>query len=229
VDYDIWLIERVRDQRKDRIQELSRYCIIIYQVISGGGGMKKEHNDFQILKTVEADSSVSQRKLSSQMELNVASVNFALKRLIQKGFVTKEGENPRRVKYHITPEGLREKTQLAYKFFDRNIPYYHEVKNDIEARIVKATDGKNVSLAIYGASELSETTYMVVTKMSYDFLGFYIEDSKISEAKILNHNFQSLDLLKDDNKCLLLLTDKCPSDVLNDMSKKNIETLSLVD
>ncbi len=85
--------------------------------------MKKEHNDFQILKTVEADSSVSQRKLSSQMELNVASVNFALKRLIQKGFVTKEGVNPRRVKYHITPEGLRKKTQLAYRFFDRSIPY----------------------------------------------------------------------------------------------------------
>ena len=72
--------------------------------------MKKEHNDFQILKTVEADSSVSQRKLSSQMDLNVASVNFALKRLIQKGFVMKEGENPRRISYHITPEGLREKS-----------------------------------------------------------------------------------------------------------------------
>ncbi len=190
--------------------------------------MKKEHNDFQILKTVEADSSVSQRKLSSQMELNVASVNFALKRLIQKGFVTKEGENPRRVKYHITPEGLREKTQLAYKFFDRNIPYYHEVRNDIEARIVKATDGKKVSLAIYGASELSEITYMVVTKMSWNFLGFYLENSKITKEKILDYNFQSLDLLKGDHKCLLLLADECPADVLKDMGKKNIETLSLV-
>jgi DNA-binding MarR family transcriptional regulator len=190
--------------------------------------MKKDHNDFQILKTVEADSSVSQRKLSSQMELNVASVNFALKRLIQKGFVTKEGENPRRVKYHITPEGLRKKTQLAYKFFDRNIPYCHEVRNDIEALIVKATDGKKISLAIYGSSELSEITYMVVTKMGWNFLGFYLEDSKITKEKILDYNFQSLDLLKGGNKCLLLLADKCPPDVLNDMDKKNIETLSLV-
>jgi DNA-binding MarR family transcriptional regulator len=190
--------------------------------------MKKEHNDFQILKTVEADSSVSQRKLSSQMELNVASVNFALKRLIQKGFVTKEGENPRRVKYHITPEGLREKTQLAYKFFDRNIPYYHEVRNDIKARIVKATDGKRISLAIYGSSELSEITYMVVTKIGWNFLGFYLEDSKITKEKILDCNFQSLDLLKGGNKCLLLLADKCSPDVLKDMDKKNIETLSLV-
>lgn len=190
--------------------------------------MKKDHNDFQILKTVEADSSVSQRKLSSQMELNVASVNFALKRLIKKGFVTKEGENPRRVKYHITAEGLKEKTQLAYKFFDRNIPYYHEVRKDIESRIVKATDGKEISLAIYGASELSEIAYMVVSKMSWNFLGFYLEDSKITKEKILDYNFQNLDKLNGDQKFLLLLADKCSSDVLNDMGKKNIETLDLV-
>jgi len=190
--------------------------------------MKKDHNDFQILKTVEADSSVSQRKLSSQMELNVASVNFALKRLIKKGFVTKEGENPRRVKYHITAEGLKEKTQLAYKFFDRNIPYYHEVRKDIESRIVKATDGKEISLAIYGASELSEIAYMVVSKMSWNFLGFYLEDSKITKEKILDYNFQNLDKLNGDQKFLLLLADKCSSDVLSDMGKKNIETLDLV-
>jgi DNA-binding MarR family transcriptional regulator len=190
--------------------------------------MKKDHNDFQILKTVEADSSVSQRKLSSQMELNVASVNFALKRLIKKGFVTKEGENPRRVKYHITAEGLKEKTQLAYKFFDRNIPYYHEVRKDIESRIVKATDGKEISLAIYGASELSEIAYMVVSKMSWNFLGFYLEDSKITKEKILDYNFQNLDQLNGDQKFLLLLADKCSSDVLSDMGKKNIETLDLV-
>jgi DNA-binding MarR family transcriptional regulator len=191
--------------------------------------MKKEHNDFQILKTVEADSSVSQRKLSSQMELNVASVNFALKSLIQRGLVTKEGENQRRIKYHITEEGLREKTQLAYKFFDRNIPYFKEVRNDIETRIAKATEGKEISVAIYGASELSETTYMVITKMNCNFLGFYLEDSKISNAKILDHDFQSLDSLNSDHKCLLLITDKCPADVLSDMEKKNVETLSLVD
>jgi DNA-binding Lrp family transcriptional regulator len=191
--------------------------------------MKKDHNDFQILKTVEADSSVSQRKLSSQMELNVASVNFAMNRLIQKGFITKEGVNPRRIKYYITPEGLREKTHLAYKFVGENIHYYNEVRNDIESRIVKATGGTEISLAIYGACELSEITYMVVSKMSWNFLGFFLEKSRITTEKILDYNVQSLDLLKDNHKCLLLLTVKCSADVLNDMDKKNIKTLSLVD
>ncbi len=191
--------------------------------------MKKDHNDFQILKTVEADSSVWQRKLSSKMELNVASVNFALKRLIQKGFITKEGVNPRRTKYYITPEGVEEKTHLAYKFVGQNIHYYNEVRNDIEARILKVTDGKKTSLAIYGACELSEITYMVVSKMGWNFLGFFLEASKTTNEKILDYNVQSLELLKEDDKCLLLLTDKCPTDVLNDLDKKNVETLSLVD
>ncbi len=189
--------------------------------------MKKEHNDFQILKTVELDSSVSQRKLSSQMELNVASVNFALKRLIQKGFIAKEGENSRRIKYHITPEGLREKTQLAYKFFDRNIHYFNEVRNDIEARIINASGSKETSLAIYGTCDLSEITYMVVTKMSWNFLGFFLEDSRITNEKILDYNVQSLDVLKNNNECLLLVTDKCPADVLSNLDKNGVETLGL--
>ena len=88
---------------------------------------KNELTDYNILKTIESDSTVSQRRLSSQMELNVASVNFALKRLIKKGFIRMIGINPRRIQYFITPEGLREKTQLAYSFFGRNLHFYKEV------------------------------------------------------------------------------------------------------
>jgi len=190
--------------------------------------MKKEQTDFHILKVIENDASVSQRKLSSQMELNVASVNFALKRLIQKGFVRMVGVNPRRIKYYITPEGLREKTQLAYKFFNRNIHFYKEIRNDIETRIVKAANGTETSIAIYGAGELSEVTYMVVSKMSWNFLGFFLEDSKITNERILGYNVQKLKLLKNNHPCLLLLTDEFPVDMLFNKDIKNINTLSLL-
>ncbi len=192
--------------------------------------MKKDYNDFHILKTIENDSSVSQRKLSSQMKLNVASVNFALKRLIQKGYITMVGENPRRIRYYITPEGLKEKIQLAYKFFGRNIYYYKEIRKDIESRIVKATAGTEISVAIYGACELSEITYMVVSKMSWNFLGFFLEGSKITDEKILGFNVQHLNLLKNNNRCLLLLTDEFDANATSGIATtENVETLNLVD
>ncbi len=110
------------------------------------------------------------------MRLNVASVNFALKGLIQKGYVKKEGENLRRTKYYITPDGIREKTKLAYKSFGRNIQYFNEIRKDIESQVLIAINGRETNIAIYGASELSEIVYMVVSKMGLKFLGFFTVD-----------------------------------------------------
>ncbi len=90
--------------------------------------MKKDHNDFRILKYIETDTSVSQRKLASRMELNVSSLNRILKGLVNKGFVTKVGELPMSTKYYITPEGSSEKKNLAYKFYCQCIPYYEEIR-----------------------------------------------------------------------------------------------------
>ncbi len=191
--------------------------------------MKKDHNNFYILKTIASDSSVSQRKLSSQMELNVASVNFALKNLVKKGFVTMEGENSRRTKYYVTPKGLREKTHLAYKFFGRNIHFYKEIRRDIEAKIAKATNGIETGLAIYGANELSEITYMVVSKTSHPFQGFFLERSRITNEKILGFNVQDIKLLKSDHQCLLLLTEEFSVGELNNMDAQNVRTLNLAD
>ncbi len=191
---------------------------------------KNELTDYNILKTIESDSTISQRGLSSQMEINVASVNFALKRLIKRGFIRMVGINPRRIQYYITPEGLREKKQLAYKFFGRNIPYYKEVRNDIEAKILQATKGKGARIAMYGANELSEIAYMVVLKMNCNFLGFFLEGSKITDEKILDFNIQELNTLMGERHCLLIITETFPADMINYLETNNdVETLNLMD
>jgi DNA-binding Lrp family transcriptional regulator len=189
---------------------------------------KKEITDYHILKTVKKNPSISQRRLSSQMELNVASVNYDLQRLIKKGLIKMVGVNPRRIKYYITPKGLREKTQLAYRFFGRNLHFYKEVRNDIEARIVRATNGAKTRIAIYGVNELSEITYMAVTAMRWNIAGFFVEDSKITNKELFGHNIQGLGALKNISPCLLLLTDELSEDMLSDSDLKNIGILDLL-
>ena len=186
---------------------------------------RKELTDYNILKAIESNSSVSQRGLSSQMQINVASVNFALKRLIKKGFIRMVGINPRRIKYFVTPEGVREKTQLAYRFFGRNLHFYKEVRCDIEARIAKATNGKETEIAIYGLGGLAEITYSVVSLMKWRFLGFFFEDSKDTNEGILNHEVQTLESLKEMQPCLLLLTDELSEDFI---SSNHLDTLNLL-
>ncbi len=190
--------------------------------------MKKDQNYFHILKTIEEDESVSQRKLSSQMELNVASVNFALKSLIQKGYVTKEGVNQRRTKYYITPEGMREKTNLAYMFYGQNIPYYREVKQDLDSRIEKATNGTKADIAIYGTSMRSEMTYVVVSKKGLNFLGFFHEESELTNEKIFGHDINGINSIDNDGEYLLLLTEEISDEKRIDLEAKNVNVLDLV-
>jgi DNA-binding MarR family transcriptional regulator len=189
---------------------------------------KEELTDYNILKTIESDSTVSQRRLSSQMEINVASVNFALKRLIKKGFIRMVGINPRRIQYFITPEGLREKTQLAYSFFDRNLHFYKEVRSDIEARIAEAANDTSTSIAIYGIGELSEIAYMVVSAMNINFIGFFLDGSEITNEEIFGHQVQKLEKLKEMQPCLLLLTNELSVDLKCDSNIKNADTVSLL-
>jgi DNA-binding MarR family transcriptional regulator len=189
---------------------------------------KEGLTDYSILKTIESDSTISQRGLSSQMKINVASVNFALKRLVKKGFIRMVGVNPRRIQYFITPEGLREKIQLAYSFFGRNLHFYKEIRSDIESRIVKAINGKETEIAIYGVSELSEITYMAVMAMNINFIGFFLEGSKITNEEIFGHQVQKLESLKEMQPCLLLLTDEFLVDKICDKGLNNVDTLNLL-
>lgn len=186
---------------------------------------KDELTDYNILKTIANDSTISQRRLSSQIEINVASVNFALKRLIKKGFIRMVGVNPRRIQYFVTPEGLREKTQLAYSFFGRNFHFYKEIRSDIESMIVKATNGTETGIAIYGVGGLAEITYSVVSLMRCRFLGFFLEGSKDSDEKIFGHEVQILESFNEVQPCLLLLTDELSEDFI---SHNNLDTLNLL-
>ena len=188
---------------------------------------RKELTDYNILKTIECDSSVTQRALSSQMQINVASVNFALKRLIKKGFIRMVGVNPRRIKYFVTPEGVREKTQLAYRFFGRNLHFYKEVRSDIESRIAEATNATSTSVAIYGIGELSEIAYMAVSAMNVNFIGFFHDSSRITNEEIYGHQVQKLENLKEMQPCLLLLTNQFSEDMKCANNLNNLDTLNL--
>ncbi len=99
----------------------------------------------------------------------------------------------------------------------------------IDARIIEEINGIDTDIAIYGTSELSETTYMVVSKMGLNFSGFFIENTRISNEKIFGYSVQRLNRLQGDHKCLLLLTEEFPVDKINGLNTKNVDTLNLVD
>ena len=140
---------------------------------------QEEITQYNILQSIENGERISQRQLSLQLGINVASINFALKKLTKKGLVKMSGVNPRRIRYILTPKGITEKTQLAYKFFDRNFHFYKAVRKDVENKIDSLPfHGKN-SVAIYGVTDLMEIAYLVIQDKELDLVAIVDNETKI--------------------------------------------------
>lgn len=181
---------------------------------------KEDLTDYHILKKVEQDANISQRMLSSQMGVNVASVNFALKRLITKGFIKMIGVNPRRIKYIITHNGIREKSELAYKFFERNFYFYKDVRIDIEKQIAVISNGGGKTVAIYGTNELSEITYMAIQNMELELVGFFNDSSENGDSKFLGNKIFALNNLITIQPHIVLITETDSLDLANEVIKE---------
>jgi predicted ArsR family transcriptional regulator len=140
---------------------------------------QEEITQYNILQSLENGEQISQRQLSSQLGINVASINFALKKLTKRGFVKMLGANPRRMQYILTPKGIAEKTQLAYKFFDRNFHFYKAVRKDVEDKIgsIQFNDKKRV--ALYGVTDLMELAYLVIQDKELELVAIVDDETKI--------------------------------------------------
>src|SRR3990172_12252364 len=123
---------------------------------------QEEITQYNILQSIENGEQISQRQLSSQLGINVASINFALKKLTKRGLVKMLGANPRRMQYILTPKGIAGKTQLAYKFFDRNFHFYKAVRKDVEDKIGSIPFNNKKRVALYGVTDLMELAYLVI-------------------------------------------------------------------
>lgn len=181
---------------------------------------KEELTNYHILTNIQNDKNVSQRSLSTQMGVNVASINFALKRLVSKGFVKMTGVNPRRIKYIVTPKGLAAKSELAYKFFDRNFHFYKDVRNDIENRIQEVSNGKRVKVAIYGINQLSEITVLAIQNMGLELVGIFNGQINNKIRKFLGYEVYKPENMKSVQPSIVLLTERKDAELAIEISKK---------
>ena len=91
----------------------------------------------RVLRALEANPELSQRQLAAELGVSLGGVNYALKALIERGFVKADNFRKSGSKvaylYLLTPRGVAEKASLATAFLGRKIEEYELLKQEIEA------------------------------------------------------------------------------------------------
>lgn len=65
-----------------------------------------EPKEYDILNAISEDSTITQSSLASRLGMAVGSVNWYIKRLINRGYIKVSHLNRTRLRYDLTPEGM---------------------------------------------------------------------------------------------------------------------------
>jgi EPS-associated MarR family transcriptional regulator len=103
---------------------------------------------YRLLKLLELNPEVSQRRLAEELGVSVGKVNFCLRALLDKGLLKvrnfRDSQNKLAYAYYLTPKGAKEKVRATSGFLQRKMAEYQELEREIEElrREVRATDAR---------------------------------------------------------------------------------------
>ncbi len=87
----------------------------------------KDH-EYRLLDEIGQDSLVTQAALSKRLGIAVGSVNWYVKRLIQRGWIKVSHLDRTRLKYDLTPQGMTVFTQRAVLYVADSLRFYGEIR-----------------------------------------------------------------------------------------------------
>jgi DNA-binding MarR family transcriptional regulator len=93
-----------------------------------------------VLTILDREDSPSQREIAKQTGFSVGLVNTLIKKCAKKGLVKIERLNSRNIKYILTPEGIKEKTQKTIDYIRRS----YQAISELQTKVEKVTN-KNIS------------------------------------------------------------------------------------
>ena len=110
--------------------------------------MKHNQDHFNLLRKINLNPNLSQRKLAKELGFSLGKLNYCLKALKKKGLIKIKNFKRQRDKikyfqYIITPKGISERTKLTINFMKRKMQEYDDLKNEIENSDISNLKDKN--------------------------------------------------------------------------------------
>ncbi len=116
----------------------------------------KAEQDLRILEQIEQNPDITQADLAARLGVAVGSVNWYLKRLINKGYIKVRQMQRRRLRYLITPKGIAEKVRLTYEYMHFSLRVYRELRAEAQRLLSKVQAAGYSEVYIDGDGDVAE-------------------------------------------------------------------------
>jgi DNA-binding MarR family transcriptional regulator len=109
-----------------------------------------------LLEQIEHNPDVTQASLASQLGVAVGTVNWHLKRLIDKGYVKVKRAQRRKLRYIITPEGIALRARLTVNYIETSMRLYRRTRQRVRELLAEVQQAGYQQVSITGDGDIAD-------------------------------------------------------------------------
>jgi DNA-binding MarR family transcriptional regulator len=132
----------------------------------------------QLLSEISGEEPLSQRELSRRLGIAVGLVNSYLKNLVSKGFVRVKNFPRNRYAYLLTPQGLAEKSRLAYEHLSYFTSLYTVARQDYLNLFRRLEESGEHAVVFCGVDEVAEIAYLSLKETGLELKAVLDDESR---------------------------------------------------
>lgn len=123
--------------------------------------------DLALLQGIESDPDVSQAELAEDLGVAIGTVNWHLKRLIEKGYIKVKRARRRKLRYIITPEGISLRAKLTVDYIQQSFHLFRQVRQQVKTLLSELKSKGYDSVRLQGEGDIADVCRL--TCMEFHF------------------------------------------------------------
>ena len=112
--------------------------------------------ELALLEHIESNPDVTQASLATQLGVAVGTVNWHLKRLIEKGYIKIKRAERKKLRYIITPEGIALRTLLTVDYIEQQFLLYRNTRQRVREHLEQIKKAGYGEVSIQGEGDVAD-------------------------------------------------------------------------
>ena len=112
--------------------------------------------ELALLEHIESNPDVTQASLATQLGVAVGTVNWHIKRLIEKGYIKIKRAERKKLRYIITPEGIALRTLLTVDYIEQQFLLYRNTRQHVREHLEQIKNAGYEEVSILGEGDVAD-------------------------------------------------------------------------
>jgi len=115
-----------------------------------------QNRDLIILEHIEQDPDATQAGLAAKVGVAVGTINWHLKRLVEKGYIKVARMERKKLRYIITPDGIALRARLTMDYINSSLKMYRLVRDRMIDVITEVQNSGYSEVRINGQGDVTD-------------------------------------------------------------------------